>query len=150
MIHHPFIDFIHASSYPDDNCLAQFGSASTPKIVQDEFPNYLNHTAGQSVVAIFANASAFAQAAGKPFLMMETNTASCGGFPGISDSFGAALWALDYGLQMAYHNFSGALLHVGGQNSYYNVSTSSFRNWSGTDQMLGHSPSRVRDPPSLI
>jgi hypothetical protein len=71
--------------------------------------------------------------------MFETNSASCGGFPGISDSFGGALWALDYGLQvyyfhlkcsyynlirlqMAYSNFSGALLHVGGQNVFYNVS----------------------------
>lgn len=63
-----------------------------------------------------------AQQAGKPFLMFETNTASCGGFPGVSDSFGAALWALDYGLQMAYSNFSGALLHVGGQSDTYNVS----------------------------
>ena len=90
--------------------------------MQDEFPKYLDHTAGQNLVMPFANAVAVAQAAGKPFLMMETNTASCGGFPGISDSFGAALWGLDYGLQMAYHNFSGALLHVGGQNVYYNVS----------------------------
>jgi hypothetical protein len=54
--------------------------------------------------------------------MFETNSASCGGFAGISDSFGAALWLLDYGLQMAYSNFSGALVHVGGQNVYYNVS----------------------------
>jgi hypothetical protein len=53
--------------------------------------------------------------------MFETNTASCGGFPGISDSFGAALWGLDYALQMAYSNFSGAMFHVGGQNVYYNV-----------------------------
>jgi len=53
--------------------------------------------------------------------MFETNTASCGGFAGISDSFGAALWALDFGLQMAYSNFSGALLHVGGQSVFYNV-----------------------------
>jgi hypothetical protein len=57
----------------------------------------------------------------KPFLMFETNTASCGGFPGISDSFGAALWGADYGLQMAYSNFSGALFHVGGQGAFYNV-----------------------------
>ena len=55
-------------------------------------------------------------------MMFETNTASCGGFPGVSDSFGAALWGVDYGLQMAYSNFSGALLHVGGQDDTYNVS----------------------------
>lgn len=83
---------------------------------------YLNHTAGQALVAPYLNSSAIALAAGKPFLMFETNTASCGGFAGISDSFGAALWALDYGLQMAYSNFSGAMLHVGGQNVFYNVS----------------------------
>lgn len=58
---------------------------------------------------------------GKPFLMFETNSASCGGFPGVSDSFGATLWALDYGLQMAASNFSGALLHVGGSDTAYNV-----------------------------
>ena len=55
--------------------------------------------------------------------MFETNSASCGGFPGISDSFGAALWGLDYGMQMAYSNFSGALFHVGGQNVFYNPFT---------------------------
>ncbi|KAK0454068.1 glycoside hydrolase family 79 protein [Desarmillaria tabescens] len=38
-------------------------------------------------------------------------------------SFGAALWALDYGLQMAYSNFTGAMIHVGGQNVYYNLLT---------------------------
>jgi hypothetical protein len=47
--------------------------------------------------------------------------ASCGGFPGISDSFGAALWGVDYALQMAYSNFSEGLFHVGGQSDYYNV-----------------------------
>lgn len=58
--------------------------------------------------------------------MFETNTASCGGFKGLSDSFGAALWALDYGLTMAAVNFAEALLHVSGQGVYYNVSTSLF------------------------
>lgn len=42
---------------------------------------------------------------------------------GISDAFGAALWGIDYGMQMAYSNFSGALFHVGGQNVYYNPFT---------------------------
>lgn len=86
------------------------------------FPDYLNHTSGIALVAPYLYSSALAQQSGKPFLMFETNTASCGGFPGISDSFGAALWAADYGMQMAYSNFSGALLHVGGQDDTYNVS----------------------------
>lgn len=89
---------------------------------QQEFARYLNHTAGKDIVSIYLNSTNIAQQAGKPFIMFETNTASCGGFPGISTSFGAALWAIDYGLTMAYSNFSHALLHVGGQNVYYNVS----------------------------
>ena len=55
--------------------------------------------------------------------MFETNSASCGGFVGISDSFGAALWGLDYAMQMAYSNFSASLFHVGGQNVFYNPFT---------------------------
>jgi len=54
--------------------------------------------------------------------MFETNTASCGGFAGISDSYGAALWAIDYGFQLAYGNFTHGLLHTGGHNAFYNVS----------------------------
>jgi hypothetical protein len=108
-------------SYPNDNCGAQFGLGAV-KDPQTEFPSFLNHTAGKALIAPYLNSSFIAQAAGKPLLMFETNTASCGGFPGISDSFGAAMWGLDYGLQMAASNFSGALFHVGGQNVYYNVS----------------------------
>jgi len=69
-------------------------------------------------------------------IMFETNTASCSGFPGISDSFGAALWGLDWALAMAFNNFSAAFFHVGGQNTYYNPFTppptnqSTFRQWT--------------------
>ncbi|KAF7974485.1 hypothetical protein HWV62_12034 [Athelia sp. TMB] len=105
--------------YPDNNCYAAYGLGS-PKDPQTQFPNYLNHTAGKLLIAPYLNSTAIAQATGKPFLMFETNTASCGGFPGISNAFGSALWGLDYGLQMAHSNFSGALFHVGGQNVYYN------------------------------
>lgn len=121
--------------YPDANCFAQFGVGS-PRDPQVVFFNYLNHGSGQNLVRPYLNSSALAIQHGKPFIMFETNTASCGGFPGVSDSFGAALWALDYGLQMAYGNFSEALLHVGGQNVYYNPFTSpptnqsTFRQWT--------------------
>ncbi|KAJ7727083.1 hypothetical protein B0H16DRAFT_1591420, partial [Mycena metata] len=41
--------------------------------------------------------------------------ASCGCFLGISDSFTAVLWRLDYAQQMAHSNFSGAMCHLGGR-----------------------------------
>lgn len=108
--------------YPDDNCAAlypgAFGPAKDPQVV---FANYLNHTSGQLLVQPYLASTALAQQNGKPFYMFETNTASCGGFPGVSDSFGATLWAADYALQMAYSNFSAANLHVGGLSDSYNV-----------------------------
>jgi hypothetical protein len=85
------------------------------------FPYFLTHQSGKDIVSEFPGASDYAQSVGKPFLMFETNTASCGGFPGLSDSFGAALWGIDYALQLAYSNFSTVLFHVGGQSVYYNV-----------------------------
>ncbi|KZP04193.1 glycoside hydrolase family 79 protein [Athelia psychrophila] len=128
--------FISVEKYPDDNCQAIFGGASAPKDPQTEFPKYLTHAAGAGIIAGFLNASVQAAALGLPMLMFETNTASCGGFPGLSDSFGAALWALDYGLTMAAANFSGALLHVSGASVYYNPFTppptnqSSYHSWT--------------------
>ncbi|KAG6898850.1 hypothetical protein C0993_003565 [Termitomyces sp. T159_Od127] len=73
---------------------------------------------------------------GKRLYMMETNTGSCGGFAGISDAFGSALWGLDYAFQMASNNFGGAMIHVGGQNVFYNPFTppptnqSTFHQWT--------------------
>ncbi|OCH92577.1 hypothetical protein OBBRIDRAFT_886183 [Obba rivulosa] len=111
--------------YPADNCAAlypgaQYGAPINP---QDMFSHYLNHSSAQNLVARYLNSTRIAQSVGKPFLMFETNTASCGGFPGISDSFGAALWGIDYAMQMAYSNFSGALLHTGGLNNSNNLFT---------------------------
>ncbi|KAL7278756.1 hypothetical protein ACG7TL_007763 [Trametes sanguinea] len=122
--------------YPDDNCAALYEGFGQPVDPQVAFSRYLNHTAGSSTISIYMNSTNVAQQAGKPFIMFETNSASCGGFPGISTSFGAALWAIDYGLQMGYSNFSHALLHVGGQNVYYNPFTapptneSSYHQWT--------------------
>ncbi|KAG2361075.1 glycoside hydrolase family 79 protein [Suillus spraguei] len=113
--------------YPTNNCYAGIGSSVIP---QDVFQNFLNHTSGINIIAPYLNSTSYAQANGMPFIMMETNTASCGGLPGISDTFGATLWALDYGLQMAYSNFTGAMMHVGGQDVYYNPFTPPPRNQS--------------------
>ncbi|KAF7985563.1 hypothetical protein HWV62_3829 [Athelia sp. TMB] len=116
------LGFISVEKYPDDNCFAIFGGNSQPKYPQTEFPNYLKHSAGASIISGFLNASTIAQSLGKPMIMFETNTASCGGFPGLSDSYGSALWGLDYGLTMASSNFSEALLHVSGANDAYDRS----------------------------
>ncbi|KAI0087558.1 hypothetical protein BDY19DRAFT_994874 [Irpex rosettiformis] len=119
------LGFLAVEHYPDNNCAAAFpGSTSAaPVVPQDVFPNYLSHNAGNSIVSAYLDTSSIALQAGKPFIMFETNTASCGGFPGVSDSFGAALWGVDYGMVMAFNNFSQALVHVGGVSDTYNPFT---------------------------
>ena len=56
------------------------------------------------------------------FMIFETNTASCDGFPGAPDPLINALWRLGYGLTVAHSNFARALRYIGGRNVYYNVS----------------------------
>lgn len=108
--------------YPTDNCAVVFPNPDNPPHDPlQELPQYLTHQAGIDIVQAYLNSTMLAQTWNKPFLMFETNTASCGGFPGISDTFTSALWGLDYALQMANSNFTGALFHFGGQNVSYNV-----------------------------
>ena len=147
------VDLTRPFRYPTDNCAAIFNtgefcarsigaflsvvsSGGPIRQPQELLPMFLTHDTGVNLVRQYLNATRIAQEVGKPFMMFETNTASCGGFPGISDAFVAALWGLDYGLTMAYSNFTGALFHVGGQNVYYNPFTpppsnqTAFRQWT--------------------
>ncbi|KAG6815750.1 hypothetical protein H0H87_011662 [Tephrocybe sp. NHM501043] len=116
--------YLSVENYPTDNCAAQFNTGGAIKDPQTIFPDFLSHTSassGHSIIQKFLNSSAFAVQNGKRLVMFETNTASCGGFAGISDAFGAALWGIDYAFQMAFNNFGGAMIHVGGQNVFYNT-----------------------------
>jgi hypothetical protein len=106
--------------YPASNCNAKYG-VGAPVDVQALLATMMQHKSATDYVAPYCDSAALAVAAGKPFVVLEWNTAACSGFAGLSDAFGAALWALDTGLQMASANFSGAMLHMGGQNTYYNV-----------------------------
>ncbi|KAF4612358.1 hypothetical protein D9613_003768 [Agrocybe pediades] len=110
--------------YPNNNCAANFDTGGKIIDPQSVLPDYLTHTAAVELVRPYINSANLAQAAGKPLYMFETNTASCGGFKGVSNSFGAAMWGVDYGMQMAAANFTHGMFHVGGQNVYYNPFTS--------------------------
>jgi len=137
-VYQPNLQCLAFEFYPNNNCAALFGGSPAVD-PQSVFPDYLNHFApyaGTQIVKAYLNSTNIAQTYDLPFVMFETNTASCGGFRGVSNSFGAALWALDYGLTMAYSNFTGAMLHVGGQSTFYNPFTppptnqSTFHQWT--------------------
>lgn len=57
---------------------------------------------------------------GLPFIISETNSLSNVGTPGISDTFGAALWTLDYNLWCASQNISRVHMQQG-TDFYYNA-----------------------------
>src|SRR4051812_31122658 len=74
----------------------------------------------QSALATYRQAS---DAAGKPWRMCETNSFYGGGKDGVSNSFAAALWALDYLLVLASYGCAGVNMETGvnhlGKISYY-------------------------------
>jgi len=59
-----------------------------------------------------------AQQLGIPFHIGESNSASCGGQRGVSDTLAAALWSLDYMFAMAAVNISRINFHGGGTGPY--------------------------------
>lgn len=69
-------------------------------------------------------------------IMSEFNTASCGGIPGISETFASALWTIDYALQQAVDDAAGG---KGGYHSVYlhtrelNTTYSLFTSWPGAE-----------------
>ena len=62
-----------------------------------------------------------------PIAMAETNSASCGGMPGVSNAFASALWGLDYAFTLASAGFVNVDYHIsyrpGGGSSYNPVDT---------------------------
>jgi len=121
--------------YPNDNCGALYGT-DAPVNPQDALSQYTSHASVVNTLSYYSNSSAYAVSQGIPYIMFETNTASCSGFPGISDAFAAALWGVDWSMTLAFNNFSAALFHIGGQSAFYNAFTppptnqSSFRQWT--------------------
>jgi hypothetical protein len=61
-----------------------------------------------------------------PIALAETNSASCGGMPGVSDAFASTLWGLDWMFSSAEDGFSGINFHMSyrpGGSSYNPVET---------------------------
>ena len=64
-------------------------------------------------IATFTRAAADAKTAGAQLRMTETNSACGGGARGLSDSYAAALWVVDYLLTGAEHGVHGMNFHGG-------------------------------------
>lgn len=78
--------------------------------------------------------AAAANARGLPIAMAETNSASCGGMPGVSNAFASAVWGLDYMFSLAKDGFRSVNFHASyrpGGSSYNPVDTFGKRTASG-------------------
>ncbi|KAH7910517.1 hypothetical protein BJ138DRAFT_1008658 [Hygrophoropsis aurantiaca] len=81
---------------------------------------FLSHTNVPTFASWQQTGVQLAKKQGVPVLMTEYNTVSCGG-SNISDTFAAALWAVDVGLQFASVGISGAYLHTREYQVTYNL-----------------------------
>ncbi|GME64970.1 DNA methylase N-6 adenine-specific conserved site [Neofusicoccum parvum] len=77
-----------------------------------------NHTVLWLNVSQYVPQVAAADAAGSPLVLGETNSISCSGRSGISDTFGAALWGVDYVLLAASIGIEKTYFHLGAQSEY--------------------------------
>ncbi|KAL4890295.1 glycoside hydrolase superfamily [Aspergillus ambiguus] len=77
-----------------------------------------NHQVIWTNLSQYVPQQAAARGAGSPLVLGETNSASCSGQSGISDTFGAALWATDYVLTAATIGIEKVYFHLGHQSEY--------------------------------
>lgn len=68
----PQLKYVDVMHYPDNNC------ALPKEDPQPKYQRYVSHHEVQNLVNPYLGAATTAIAAGKQFMMMETNTASCG------------------------------------------------------------------------
>lgn len=97
------ISLLDQHYYPLSNCKGPSGTAT----------DLLSRTKAASEAQTVDSAAADARTAGVPLRLTETNSASCGGITGASNTFAAALWAVDYVAVAAEHGASGINLHGG-------------------------------------
>lgn len=97
--------------YPQSTC-------DTPRWLRMRLDLLSNHTTLWLNVSQYIPQVAAADAAGAPMVMGETNSISCSGKSGISDTFGAALWGVDYVLMAASLGFQKIYFHLGAQSEY--------------------------------
>ncbi|KAI0785550.1 hypothetical protein C8Q75DRAFT_775360 [Abortiporus biennis] len=97
-----FLKSISRHSYPQSAC----GGAST------NLPNLMSHSGIVSYTRQFQSEASQTHSAGLKYFLGETNSATCGG-GGISPTFGAALWIVDYVLQGALNGVDRLYFHQG-------------------------------------
>ena len=109
--------WVAVHNYSETTCGGR--TVSVGRLLSAELMDQFNREA-RALVAV-------AQERGLPIAMTETNSASCGGMPGVSNAFAAALWGLDFAFSQAEDGFVNVDFHFSyrpdGGSSYNPVDT---------------------------
>lgn len=103
----------------------------------------LHHDATVKNISYYVDQVAAAESVGAQFLMGESNTVSCSGIPGISDTFAAALWMVDWVLQSASIGIRRVYIQSGTQAPYSPIHPHDYqgiRDWADNNYTAGILP----------
>ena len=103
---HPDLRGITAHRYPYSACAAR-GAPTYPTIARVLSENA---TAGMGRTAL--KVEHISDRAGLPLWLTEINSVTCGGKPGVSDTFATALWAPDALMELVQSGVESASVHV--------------------------------------
>jgi hypothetical protein len=103
---HPGLRVISAHRYPYSAC-SRPGRPQYPTVQK-----LLSEQATAGMARSVKPAVALARRAGLPVRMTEINSVTCGGVPGVSNSFATALWAPDALFELVRAGVQGVNLHV--------------------------------------
>lgn len=108
---HKVVESYSVHLYPQSTCDAE-------RWLRMRLDLLSNHTVLWLNVSQYIPQVAAADNASTPLVMGETNSISCSGRSGISDTFGAALWSADYVLMAASIGIPKVYFHLGAQSQY--------------------------------
>jgi hypothetical protein len=103
---HRAVGMVTAHRYPLSQC-AFPGSPRVPTI-----PRVLSERASAGMARTVRAAVVLAHRAGLKFRLTELNSVTCGGTPGVSDTFATALWAPDALFELLRNRVDGVNIHV--------------------------------------
>lgn len=103
---HPGLGTVSAHRYPLSACVTR-ASPVYPTIAR-----VLGEPASAGIAQTLAPAIALAHRADLPFRLTELNSVTCGGRPGVSDTFATALWAPDALFELLQAGVDGVNVHV--------------------------------------
>ncbi|MHB8660200.1 MAG: glycosyl hydrolase family 79 C-terminal domain-containing protein [Solirubrobacteraceae bacterium] len=124
----PRLRYVTLHRYGLSRCIADPSSPRFPSVV-----NLLSAYASRTVMAPVARYVVRAHRRGLAFRVDELNSVTCGGVPGVSDTFASALWVLDSLFELARSGVDGVNIHIHPEAPANQLFTFSLRrgSWTG-------------------